>query len=174
MTTSSLALANRIRSLRDWGQEGKYNHVHQGFNYRMDAIQGAVLGVKLTRLDSWNAARRHIANTYDRGLANDVVRPLGPFGADHAGHVYAIRVKERDAVRAALQRAGIMTNIHYPRPVHLQPAYAGLGYGAGDFPIAEAFARETLSLPLYPELAARDVARVIETVNALTAHQLAA
>ena len=173
VTTSSAALASRIRSLRDWGQEGKYNHVHQGFNYRMDAIQGAVLGVKLTRLDDWNAARRRIANTYNAGIVGDVVRPAGPFGADHAGHVYAIRVQERDAVRDVLNRAGIMTNIHYPRPVHLQPAYAGLGYGAGDFPISEAFARETLSLPLYPELAARDVVRVIETVNALTTHALA-
>jgi len=173
VTTSDPALAERIRSLRDWGQEGRYNHVHQGFNYRMDAIQGAVLGVKLSRLDGWNAARRHIANTYNSALVGDIVLPAGPFGADHACHVYAVRVRDRDALRAALDQAGIMTNIHYPRPVHLQPAYAGLGYGPGDFPVSEAFARETLSFPLYPELAARDVARVIETVNDLTTHQLA-
>jgi dTDP-4-amino-4,6-dideoxygalactose transaminase len=168
IVTGNADYAARIRSLRDWGQEGRYNHVRHGFNYRMDAVQGAALGVKLTRLDQWNRARRRIANTYWRQLAGDVALPAGPFGADHAAHVYAIRVRGRDAVRAALDAAGVATNIHYPRPVHLQPAYAGLGHAAGDFPVAEAFAAEALSLPIYPELGAADQHRVIAAVNAAT------
>jgi dTDP-4-amino-4,6-dideoxygalactose transaminase len=162
-----------VRLLRDWGQEGKYNHVRLGFNYRMDAVQGAALGVKLTRLDYWNAERRRIANTYNAALADDFVKPAGPFGLDHACHVYAVRVRDRETVRALLHRAGISTNIHYPVPVHLQPAHADLGYKAGDFPVAEAFARETLSLPLYPELPAGDVGKIVRTMNALAAGERA-
>jgi dTDP-4-amino-4,6-dideoxygalactose transaminase len=168
IVTDNADYAAAIRSLRDWGQQGRYNHVRHGFNYRMDALQGAALGVKLTHLDQWNTARRRIANTYWQQLAGDAALPLGPFGADHAAHVYAIRVSDRDAVRAALEAAGVTTNIHYPRPVHLQPAYAGLGYAAGDFPAAETFAAEALSLPLYPELAAADQDHVIAAVNAAT------
>jgi dTDP-4-amino-4,6-dideoxygalactose transaminase len=168
IVTSNPEYAARIRSLRDWGQEGRYNHVRHGFNYRMDAIQGAALGVKLAHLDRWNAGRRRVANGYWQGVSGAVELPAGPFGADHVAHVYAIRVRDRDAVRAALEAAGIATNIHYPRPVHLQPAYAGLGYGPGDFPVAEAFAAEALSLPLYPELGAADQEQVIAAVNAIT------
>jgi dTDP-4-amino-4,6-dideoxygalactose transaminase len=168
IVTDNADYAALIRSLRDWGQEGRYNHVRHGFNYRMDALQGAALGIKLAHLDRWNAARRRIANTYWEALAGDVGLPAGPFGADHAAHVYAIRVGDRDAVRAALEGAGVATNIHYPRPVHLQPAYAGLGYAAGDFPVAEGFAAEALSLPLYPELGAADQDHVIAAVNAVT------
>jgi len=168
IVTANADYAAAIRSLRDWGQEGRYNHVRQGFNYRMDAVQGAALGVKLTRLDEWNATRRRIANTYGQHLSGDLVPPAGPIGADHAAHVYAIRVSGRDRIRAALEQAGVTTNIHYPRPVHLQPAYAGLGYGAGDFPVSEALAAEFLSLPLYPELGIADQHRVIEAVNAAT------
>ena len=174
VTTDDAALARAIRSLRDWGQEGKYNHVRHGFNFRMDAVQGAALGVKLPHLEGWNAARRRIANLYHEGLKGDLRRPLGPIGADHACHVYAIRAEERDALRDALGRAGVGTNIHYPKPVHLQPAYAGLGHRRGAFPISEAYADETLSLPLFPELSARDADRVIDAVNTLTAGALAA
>jgi dTDP-4-amino-4,6-dideoxygalactose transaminase len=168
ITTSNPAFAEAVRSLRDWGQAGRYNHVRHGFNYRMDAVQGAVLGVKLAHLDRWNAARRAISNRYDEGLDPAIARAAGPFGADHVAHVYAIRVAGRDALRAELEQAGIATGIHYPRPVHLQPAYAGLGHGPGDFPVSEALAAETLSLPLYPELAPADQDRIIATVNALS------
>lgn len=169
VTTSRPELAQAVRLLRDWGQEGKYNHVRLGFNYRMDAIQGAALAVKLTRLDYWNAERRRIANTYNAALTGDFEKPAGPFGLDHACHVYAVRVRDRETMRAHLHRAGISTNIHYPVPVHLQPAHTDLGYKPGDFPAAEAFARETLSLPLYPELPAGDVGKIIRTMNALAA-----
>lgn len=172
ITTDDDALADTLRCLRDWGQIGKYNHVRHGFNYRMDGVQGAVLGVKLPHLDAWNAARRRVAAAYDHGLSGAVSRPAA-VGADHAAHVYAIRVAERDRLQADLARAGIQTGIHYPRPVHLQPAYAHLGHRRGDFPAAEAFAEETLSLPLYPELAPADVAEVISVVNRLTTGLLA-
>jgi dTDP-4-amino-4,6-dideoxygalactose transaminase len=173
VTTNDASLATILRSLRDWGQEGKYNHVRHGFNFRMDAIQGAALGVKLPHLDGWNDARRRVADAYQSGLPATLSRPAR-IGADHACHVYAIRVSERDAMRERLHRAGVATNVHYPVPVHLQPAYAGLGYGAGDFPNSEALARETLSLPLYPELPSRDVSEVIEAVGRVTSGVLAA
>mgnify|MGYP000157892303 FL=1 len=166
-------LAEKARSLRDWGQEGRYNHVRHGFNYRMDAIQGAALGVKLGHLDEWNAARRRIGNLYHGGLAAGIERAVGPIGADHAAHVYAIRATDRDALRAGLAEAGVATNLHYPVPVHLQPAYGSLGYRAGDFPHAEALARETLSLPLYPELSTRDAMTVVAAVNELAVSRLA-
>ena len=171
VTTDDASLAAVLRSLRDWGQEGKYNHVRHGFNFRMDALQGAALGVKLPHLDGWNDARRRVAAAYQSGLPAALTRPA-PIGADHACHVYAIRVADRDATRERLHRAGVATNVHYPMPVHLQPAYAGLGYGKGDFPESEAFARETLSLPLYPELSSRDVSAVIEAVGRVTSEAL--
>jgi dTDP-4-amino-4,6-dideoxygalactose transaminase len=173
ITTNRADFAAAVRSLRDWGQEGKYNHVRHGFNFRMDAVQGAALGVKLPLLHGWNAERRRIANCYNDGLFGDLAVPAGPFGLDHVCHVYAVRVGDRDRVRAALHDAGVATNIHYPVPVHLQPAYAGLGYGSGDFPASEALARETLSLPLFPELADASVATIIAALNDATAQPLA-
>ena len=134
VTTSDAALADRIRSLRDWGQEGKYNHVRHGFNYRMDGVQGAALGVKLRasrRLDRGGAGRSAPPTRRGSGRASDGRRPIG---ADHACHVYAILADDRDALRAELQTAGVATGIHYPCPVHLQPAYASLGHGAGRLP----------------------------------------
>lgn len=173
VTTNNSDFAATIRSLRDWGQEGKYNHVRHGFNFRMDAIQGAALGVKLPLLDGWNVARRRIANLYNDGLFGELTLPAGPFGLDHVAHVYAVRVDDRAGVRAKLNDAGVATNIHYPVPVHLQPAYAGLGYSVGDFPVSEAVARETLSLPLFPELPDDSVAQIIDALNDATARKLA-
>ncbi len=172
VTTDDPGLAETIRSLRDWGQSEKYNHVRHGFNYRMEALQAAALNVKLPHLDGWNAARRRIAGTYQNALHGDLARPAG-IGADHACHVYAIRVADRDRVRRDLQDAGVATNIHYPRPVHLQPAYADLGGRRGQFPVSEAFADETLSLPLFPEQQPAQVAAVVEAVNRVAAGALA-
>lgn len=173
ITTSDAALPETIRSLRDWGQQGKYNHVRHGFNYRMDGVQGAALGAKLPHLDGWTERRRAICAAYQSGLGAGIGRPA-PIGADHACHVYAILVDERDAVRADLQAAGVGTNIHYPCPVHLQPAYAHLGHAPGDFPVTEAIARHTLSLPLYPEMPDSAVSAAIDAVNRLAADRLAA
>ncbi len=146
-------LAERIRMLRDWGQAERYRHVLPGYNYRMDAIQGAVLAVKLRHLERWTEARRDAAAAYQALLANlPVGRPAACDRNSHVWHVYAVRVHERDRLRAQLAEAGVSTGIHYPVPVHLQPAYASLGYRRGDFPVAEQLAEQTLSLPMFPEL----------------------
>ncbi|MFQ6777524.1 DegT/DnrJ/EryC1/StrS family aminotransferase [Cereibacter sphaeroides] len=165
VATNDPELAARVRQLRDWGQSERYVHTMKGFNFRMDAIQGAVLGVKLPHLDGWNAARRRVANAYEAGLAAGLVRAAGPFGADHVCHVYALETEDRPGLMAALAAAGVGCGIHYPVPVHLQPAYADLGYGAGSFPIAERYATRTLSLPIFPEMTDEEIGRVIAAVN---------
>jgi len=173
IVTNNANYAELLRSLRDWGQKERYNHVHRGFNYRMDAIQAAALSVKLPHLDEWNAKRRRVANIYNSRLVGDLELPAGPFGDDHASHVYAIQVPDRGRIRAHLGHAGVATNIHYPVPVHLQPAYADLGYGRGDFPVSEAIAERLLSLPLYPELTRRKIDTIIAAVNDTAAQRLA-
>jgi dTDP-4-amino-4,6-dideoxygalactose transaminase len=158
--TNNPDFAACIRSLRDWGQAGKYNHVQHGFNYRLDTLQAAALAVKLRRLAEWTAARQRVAALYNQLLEDSAVGRPAPAGRDHAYHVYAVRVLDRDQVQAELREAGVATNIHYPRPVHLQPAYARLGYGPGQLPVSEALARETLSLPIYPELTVEQATKV--------------
>ena len=162
VTTHRADLAARIRMLRDWGQERKHRHVEKGFNYRLDEIQAAMLNVKLPRLESWTEQRRHAAARYDRNLAGmGVQTPAPPRGRNHAYHVYAIRVADRDSVRDRLS-PDVGTNIHYPVPVHLQPAYADLGYGHGAFPVSEGLANETLSLPMFPSLTDEQVDTVCD------------
>ena len=151
--TSHSQYADKMRLLRSWGEKTRYEHSIRGFNYRMDGIQGAVLGVKLRHLERWTEARRRLAATYGRLLAGTAARtPRERPGVRHVYHVYAVRLPQRDAWRARLLEMGIQTGVHYPVPVHLQPAYRDLGYEAGDFPVAEAVAREVLSLPLFPEM----------------------
>ena len=153
VVTDHADAAAAMRQLRDWGQAGRYNHVLHGFNYRMDGIQGAILEVKLRHLPAWTEGRRRVARIYDRLLdGSGILTPAAPAGDEHVYHVYAIRSAMRDRLAEGLAAAGVATGMHYPRPVHLQPAYADLGYGEGDFPVAECLAREMLSLPIYPEL----------------------
>lgn len=155
-----------LRMLRDWGQPQRYRHVRRGFNYRMDAVQGAVLRVKLRHLATWIDARRAVAARYDEwleGAGVDVPAAM-PYGR-HVYTVYAIRCLQRDVLRDALRDAGVETGFHYPLPVHLEPAYGDLGYQKGDFPVAEQLAREVLSLPIYPELSERDQRRIVEVVH---------
>jgi dTDP-4-amino-4,6-dideoxygalactose transaminase len=162
ITTDRADLATRIRMLRDWGQERKHRHVAKGFNYRMDEIQAALLNVKLPRLEGWTEQRRRVAARYDRNLtAMGVETPAPPSGHNHVYHVYAIRIRDRDAVREKLSPE-VATNVHYPVPVHLQPAYANLGYGPGAFPVSEALADDTLSLPMFPSLSDKQVDTVCE------------
>ena len=156
IVTNDDALAARLRILRDWGQDRKYNHVLKGFNYRMDGVQGAILGVKLRHLEAWTEARRQVARWYAEALAGipDIELPLEVPGRRHVWHVYALRVpaERRAALLGALKEHGIGAGLHYPTPVHLQPCFAELGYGPGDFPEAERHADCELSLPLYPEM----------------------
>lgn len=162
--TNRADLAERLRLLRDWGQPRKYLHVEKGFNARLDEIQAAMLSVKLPHLDGWTDLRREAAARYDRNLDAAGIDHAAPAdGRNHVYHVYAVRVAERDAVRAQLT-GRVDTNIHYPIPVHLQPAYADLGYQRGDFPLAEQLADETLSLPMFPGISDAQVDTVCDAL----------
>jgi dTDP-4-amino-4,6-dideoxygalactose transaminase len=164
--TDDPELAHRMTLLRDWGQESKYRHVVAGYNYRMDAIQGAVLKVKLDHIENWTEGRRSVARRYDRLLGGGYCQPPAPPPhSRHVYHVYAVRVPLRDRVRKALHLAGIETGIHYPVPVHLQKAYADLGYEAGDLPVSETAADQFLSLPIYAEMQPDRVAVVAEELT---------
>jgi len=166
ITTTRSDLAATCRTLRDWGQEKRYEHRLKGFNYRMDGIQGAVLRVKLRHLEAWTEKRRQVAQWYTEVLDPDSVRvPKERPRCRHVYHVYAIRSDDRDGLRDALSNDAIQTGIHYPVPVHLQPAHADLGYRAGDFPVAEAAAREVLSLPIFPEMTRQQVETVAAVVS---------
>jgi dTDP-4-amino-4,6-dideoxygalactose transaminase len=162
VVTSDDEHAKAIRMLRDWGQEQRYHHVMKGFNYRMDGIQGAILRVKLRHLEDWTEARRAYARRYSSLLAGsqDFETPVEAASRRHVYHVYAVRSRDRDGLQRALQSEGIQSGLHYPIPVHLQKAHADLGYLPGDFPQSEAAAREMLSLPIYPEMTARQVEQV--------------
>jgi dTDP-4-amino-4,6-dideoxygalactose transaminase len=166
VVTSNTEYARMMRVLRDWGQEKKYEHRYKGFNYRMDGIQGAILRVKLRRLEGWTEARRSRAALYDGLLAGAGVQtPTVRSGVRHVYHVYTIRTAERERYRRLLAERGIHTGVHYPIPVHLQPAHADLGYHAGDFPHAERAASEVLSLPMFAELTDAQVEQVAAAVR---------
>jgi len=172
VTTASVEYARTLRTLRDWGQDRKYHHTLRGYNYRMEAFQGAILGVKLRHLNRWTESRRALVQKYNALLADcDVGTPAEMPWVHHVYHVYTIRAEDRDALQAALTTEGIQTGIHYPVPVHLQPAYSDLGYGAGAFPQSEKAAGEVLSLPLYPELATESVEYVVHAVRTAMANR---
>lgn len=157
--TNDPTLARQMALLRDWGQEAKYYHSLPGYNYRMDAIQGAVLTVKMNYIEAWTEARRSVAAQYECSLADCRCQlPRPPSHSRHVYHVYAVRVAHRERVQQALHSAGIGTGIHYPVPVHLQKAYADLGCEPGSLPVTEAVAERFLSLPIYAELRPDQVA----------------
>lgn len=166
LVTNSDTVARTARCLRDWGQQERYHHTAKGFNYRMDAIQGAVLGVKLKHLEHWTEQRRAHAAHYHRllGGLNSIRLPIEAPGRRHVYHVYAISSRDRAQMRDALAAEGIQTGLHYPVPVHLQRGYADLGYRRGDFPVAERAADEVLSLPIYPELSTAQIEAVAAAV----------
>jgi dTDP-4-amino-4,6-dideoxygalactose transaminase len=161
VTTNNPEYARALRLLRDWGAEHKYRHLLRGYNYRMEALQGAILRVKLRHLEDWTEARRRHAARYDTLLANSDIRtPQAMPYARHVYHVYTVRVARRDAVQKALSAEGVQTGIHYPIPVHRQPAYEDPRYREGDFAVAEQAAQEVLSLPLFPEMTDEQIATV--------------
>jgi dTDP-4-amino-4,6-dideoxygalactose transaminase len=172
VTTSNAEYARTIRMLRDWGQDRKYHHLLRGFNYRLEGLQGAILRVKLRHLDQWTELRRAAASKYNRLLADcGIELPREMPWAHHVYHVYTLRTKDRDALQAALQTEGIQTAVHYALPVHLQPAYADLGYSRGAFPQSEKAAEEVLSLPLYPEITDTQIQNVAQALTSLAAAQ---
>ncbi len=159
-------VADTLRMLRNYGQREKYHHLMQGFNRRLDTLQAAVLRVKLRYLDGWNESRRRHAARYGELLAGtEAVLPwAAPYG-ESVYHLYVIRARNRDGLAAHLRRKGIATGIHYPVPIHRQPAYQGLGCGQGSFPVAEEHAGQVLSLPMYAELAPADLEWVAESAK---------
>jgi dTDP-4-amino-4,6-dideoxygalactose transaminase len=171
MTTNDAALAERLRSLRVHGEASKYHHRFVGLNSRLDALQAAVLRVKLPHLDGWSDARREHAELYarlftDAGLAEEVGLPFVREGVRHIFNQYVIRAGERrDELIAHLKRNGVGAEIYYPLPLHLQECFRFLGHAPGDFPIAEQAARETLAIPVYPELRPEQQEYVVETIR---------
>ena len=153
LTTDDPDVAALVQTLRNHGQSARYRHGLVGFNYRMDGLQGAVLRIKLRRLDAWNARRREVAALYRALLQGaDVELPVDDPESVCVYHVFAAFVDGRDSVRAELGARGVATGIHYPIPVHLQDAFAGLGLPRGSFPHAERAADRELSLPIFPEM----------------------
>ena len=167
VVTDDPALADRVRILRNYGQRQKYRSEEVAFNRRLDTLQAALLRVKLRHLDEWNAARRGHAERYHQALEGlRVARPSTAAGNEHVWHVYAVRVRQREAVQASLAAAGVASGVHYPLPIHLQPAHRDLGYAPGDFPVTEALADAMLSLPMYPQLPAGAPERVAAVLRA--------
>ncbi|MCX7806154.1 MAG: DegT/DnrJ/EryC1/StrS family aminotransferase [Planctomycetota bacterium] len=171
VVTNDPALAARMRKARDHGSASKYDHEFVGRNSRLDGIQAAVLRVKLKRLDAWNEARRAAAARYD-GLLKDLFdsgrirRVAAPHHCRHVYHLYVVRVPDRDRVFEELNAAGIRAGMHYPVPLHMQRAFAGLGVPEGSLPVTERAAAEVLSLPLYPELTDAQAHRVARALRA--------
>ncbi|MFI7643293.1 DegT/DnrJ/EryC1/StrS family aminotransferase [Nonomuraea sp. NPDC049400] len=169
--TDNPELARHVRLLANHGSERKYEHLMPGFNSRLDTLQAVVLRAKLRRLNAANQARRAAAGRYNELLAGLPIR-LPEITPQDVWHQYVIRVHERDAVAAGLDKLGVQTGVHYPKPIHLLPAYAHLGYGPGDFPVAEAAATQVLSLPMHPHLTEEQQRYVADALHRVlwTAH----
>ena len=161
VTTNNSEYARTIALLRNWGEEQRYYPVLKGYNYRLSAIQAAILRAKLRRLDAWIETRRALAAGYNRLLDDaGVVPPSALSDVRHVYCLYTIQAEDRDQLQQELELAGIQTAVHYPLPIHLMPAYADARYKSGDFLVAEACARRVLSLPLYPQMTKHQVERV--------------
>lgn len=174
VVTNNAPLAERIKELRQYGWRQRYVSEMAGFNSRLDEVQAAVLRVKLRYLEAENERRRVLAQHYTDLLAGyPVTPPAEQPDARHVYHLYVIRSPHRDSLREALQRRGIATGIHYPVPVHLQPAYRHLHPGPGTLPVTERLAGEVLSLPLYPELSQTQVETIAQAIREFTQGQAA-
>ena len=170
VATNDDEIAHRVSSLSNHGRLSHYAHEICGYNSRLDSIQAAVLRAKLEKLAEWNERRRVVAAAYRELLSPLDVQPiLEPQGSESCYHLFVIRSARRDSVRNALLQADIECGIHYPVPLHLQPALAYLGYRAGDFPASEALADTTLSLPMHPHLDGQEILRTVETVTSVLA-----
>ena len=165
-TTNDPELARKMRLLRDWGQQRKYHHDMIAYNYRMDAVQGAILRVKLRHLDRWTDRRRELASLYCAKLRRlGFVTSAEAAERRHVYHIFSIFHPKRDEIQEWLAERGIQTGLHYPVPVHLQRAYRDLGHRPGDFPVAERIAEEQLSLPIYPEMDESDAELIVDALR---------
>jgi len=165
--TNNDEIAERVKLLRNHGSREKYSHALEGYCHRLDNLQAAVLGIKLRYLDGWNECRRRAAALYDR-LLKDVSGVVTPYvlpGVEPVYHLYVVQVPDRDRVQAALKAEGIETGIHYPIPLHQQPAYAHLGFKPEDFPISAALAPKILSLPMFPEITEAQIKMVVDALK---------
>jgi dTDP-4-amino-4,6-dideoxygalactose transaminase len=167
VTTNDESLAQRIRMIRDHGQNKKYYHFVEGYNGRMDALQAAILQVKLPHLEGWNEKRRRASQFYNQGLrtGDRIKSPHEPSWSRAVYHLYVIRAEQRDELQKHLAKENIGAGLHYPIPLHLQQAYACLGYRAGAFPVAEKLAHEILSLPMYPQIRNDQQEQVIDALT---------
>jgi len=166
LVTNNPAYAARARALREHGSTQRYYHDEIGYNYRMEGIQGAVLGVKLKHLDTWTRERRRVALRYHEVLADTPLKlPKEAAYAQSAWHLYVVRHPRRDELKKHLDANHIGCALHYPLPLHLQKAYAHLGYKPGDFPVSEQASRECISLPIYPELTDAQIQRVADEIK---------
>jgi dTDP-4-amino-4,6-dideoxygalactose transaminase len=165
-------LIRRVRMLANHGRLEKYTHEIEGVNSRLDGVQAAILRVKLRHLDEWNAARRQHAAHYLEALRdNGVVLPVVHPNAEPVWHLFVVRVRERERWQTWLKEKGIATGVHYPIPLHLQPAYRYLGIPKGALPVTERVAAEVMSLPMYAELTDAQISRVADAVNDLRARR---
>jgi dTDP-4-amino-4,6-dideoxygalactose transaminase len=165
VVTEDATLAERIAQLRSHGWDRRFHSATSSLNSRMDEIHAAVLRAKLPCLDEWNARRRDIAKAYDNALAGSKVLPAsGAAWCDPSYYLYVARTAHRDELRESLAGAGVATDVHWPEPPHLQPAFADLGYGPGSLPVTERLCREVVTLPMFPELTDEEVARVCEAL----------
>jgi dTDP-4-amino-4,6-dideoxygalactose transaminase len=166
LVTNNSQFAARAKSLREHGSTVRYHHDEVGYNYRMEGIQGAVLGVKLKHLQRWTNERRRVAKRYAELLTDTPLQlPREAAGCESAWHLYTVRSPRRDELKKSLDENRIGNAVHYPMPLHLQKVYASLGHKPGDFPVAEKASREVLSLPMFPELTDAQVVRVAEVVK---------
>ena len=166
MVTNDPAIAERVRLLRQYGWKEHYVSSVKGINSRLDELQAAILRVKLRHLDHWNQRRNQLADLYFELLSEtELVLPLRPQDGEHVFHQFVIRHPRRDDLREHLLSKGIRTLVHYPVPIHLQPAYKNLKLDSGDLPFTEQATREVLSLPMYPELTEGEVRRVAEAIR---------
>jgi dTDP-4-amino-4,6-dideoxygalactose transaminase len=169
VVTNDPDISNKIAMLRNHGRTKKYEHEYEGYNCRLDTLQAAILRVKLKYINSWNEARRNHASSYRKLLQNtDIILPTEQKDNKHIYHIFAVRTADRDNLLNKLKNEGIGAGIHYPIPLHLQPAYRYLGYKKGDFPITEKCAREIISLPMYPELDEVKIKRIAEAISKFT------
>jgi len=166
VVTNDRGIARRLEMLRNYGQKEKYQHLFRGYNRRLDTLQAAVLRVKLRYLEKWNAARRWNAVLYHKFLDGcGLLLPGEAPGAESVWHLYVIRAEQRDALKEHLISRGISASIHYPIPIHVQPAYLDLGYKKGDFPVTESCAHQVLSLPMYAEISQDQIEYVAKTIR---------